>query len=51
MYKVQFVSIPKPGKGYIQGYASAKCAKDIVLKVNAQFDKDGQVYAVYLGRI
>ncbi len=48
-YKVQFIPVMTPGNGYIDGYRTAKRAKAVVAAVNAQFDKDHKIRAVYLG--
>ena len=50
-YKVQFRN-PDTGKGFIDGYSTAKAAKAAVAAFNAQFAKDGNkgIQAKYLGR-
>ena len=50
-YKVKFTD-PKTGKGFIDGYKSARAAKAEVARVtNHKLNKDGSVMkAEYLGR-
>jgi hypothetical protein len=49
-YKVQLSNTEMPGKGFIEGYRTAKRAKQVVAMWNAQFEKDGKgVQAKYLG--
>lgn len=48
MYKVQFVNVAS-GKGFIDGYKSARRAREVVLLVNASTEKTG-IQAVYLGK-
>jgi ABC-type Na+ transport system ATPase subunit NatA len=51
MYKVSFVN-PETGKGYIDGYRTAKRAREVVRNVNALFEKEGckGIRAEYMGR-
>jgi len=49
MYKVQ-IKNPKTGKGFIEGYRTAKRARKVVQAINTQYLKDGKgLQARYLG--
>lgn len=50
-YKVKFYN-PATGQGFIDGFRTARRAKNVAQAFQAQFHKDGGkgIYAQYLGR-